>query len=631
MRIPRLFAALLFVSVATPGLPGFTDGGLLAQTPMHNCSFCHNLHGGGYAALGDWAVTEDLCLSCHGDAGPATVDRDGVQVAVPKSGRNDDGNTFVAHNGAKHSAPTNCWDCHNHEGEASLNFKMVQGLMPTPSSGDQTVVFTAWTGTNSFADGDATYDGVCEVCHTATNYHQNIGPPGSHNFTDDCTACHLHGSGFEGAGGGCAGCHSSTQGTRRAVVGEFDRTSHHVDWAGGGLASSADIPDSDCTTCHDQSAHQAGNVRLKDVDDPLNTAVSVVLTGDPNTSSTEAAKLSAHCLSCHDADGANGNTTPFTGGATVPEIDNTAWLASSHEGSASLAGCYGNGTFGCHSSGHGSEKTQLLGLPATAATAPAYAEQEEGFCFNCHDSDGPAGTDMDSVWGESINWVQMALDGDAAINDRHDVQQAAQAESGAVIECTSCHNPHTDASAQPYRLDPDPGDGHVVGTDWYFTAYQTAGDVLSEFCLDCHDGSFAPGTSDHSTSPLVNIRSTWITDVMGEGSGGAGLIAGTGWAEGDVLPCSTCHLPHPRVDQDFGVTNLAALVDTVKSKDGATYLPSIPKQGPATFLYSFTDYSDDTGAQNTGNFCMTCHDRSGMIGKGSCYSSRCHGHGNKLN
>ena len=90
----------------------------MAQAPMHNCSFCHNLHGGSYSALSDWAVTEDLCLSCHGDAGPASVDRDGVQVTVPKSGRNDEGNTFVAHNGDKHSTPTNCWDCHNVPGES---------------------------------------------------------------------------------------------------------------------------------------------------------------------------------------------------------------------------------------------------------------------------------------------------------------------------------------------------------------------------------------------------------------------------------------------------------------------------------------------------------------------------------
>ncbi len=629
MKTLRLLPAMLLVSVLTQGLPGSTASDLMAQAPMHNCSFCHNLHGGGYAALSDWAVTEDLCLSCHGDAGPATVDRDGVQVTVPKSGRNDAGNTFVAHNGAKHSAPTNCWDCHNHEGEASLNFKMIQSVMPTPASGDRSVVFTAWSGVNSFADGDATYDGVCEVCHTATDYHNNIGPPGTHNFTDDCTDCHLHGSGFEGAGGGCAGCHSSIQGSRRAVVGEFDRTSHHVDWAGGGLANSGEIPDSDCTTCHDQSAHQAGNVRLKDVDDPTNTAASVVLTGDPNTSSTEAAKLEAHCLSCHDADGANGNTTPFTGGATVVAIDNTAWLASSHEGTTAIAGCYGDGTIGCHSSGHGSQKTKLLGPPATAATAPAYAEQEEGFCFNCHDSDGPAGTDMDSVWGEPINWMTNAsgVSSLTTFNDRHDVQQAAQATSGAVIECAHCHNPHGDNASQPYRLDPDPSDGHVVGTDWYFTEYQSEGDLLSEFCLDCHDGSLAAGTSGHSGGAMDNVRTSWITDGMGSGTGGPGLIAGTGWVAGDILRCWTCHLPHPRVDEDFGITNNFAMVDTVRTKDLSAYIMHTPKRGSPTYIYSMTDDTDGTGTQNGGAYCMTCHDRTGMISKGDCWS--CHMHGDK--
>ena len=635
MKTLRTVFGLIVFALAAPALDG-DAGRLEAQTPLHNCSFCHSLHGGSLGTLADFAVVEDLCNSCHGPEGPAEYPRDGVNVLIPKLGRNAEPDSlyFALHNGSKHTAPTSCWDCHNHEGEAEgvgyTNLKMIQATMPLAVTSTSIVIDTAWTGLNSFADGDATIDGVCEVCHTLTDFHKDGGPTGAHNFSQDCTTCHKHYSGFEGRGGGCAGCHSSAQGGRRVIVSEFDRTTHHVDWAGGGLASSGDIPDSDCETCHDQSTHQAGNVRLWDVDDPGNTEASVVLTGDPNTSSTEAAKLSTHCLSCHDADGANGNTTPFTGGATVAAIDATAWAASSHEGSAAIVGCYGDGAFGCHSSGHGSEKKTMLAPPETAATSTWLTEDEEGFCLACHDSDGPAGTDLKTAFNRSINWVQQAtgLNANPNLNDRHDVQADAQAQSGARIECTSCHNPHTATSAQPYILDPDPGDGHVPGTDYYY--YSATSDVLSEFCLDCHDGSWPAGVTD-SLPGIVNIETTWALDGMGasDRTGNVGLEPSSGWTSNVIMECWRCHSPHPVIDSNGNITNHFAISDTTKSPTGTPLDGYFEKQGNQwlkTFEYNVS--SNASGADpvtDAGTYCMTCHDRTSMVTKDDCYS--CHRHG----
>jgi len=39
-------------------------------------------------------------------------------------------------------------------------------------SGLREVVFLNQEGPNSYADGDAVYDGVCDVCHTGTKYHR---------------------------------------------------------------------------------------------------------------------------------------------------------------------------------------------------------------------------------------------------------------------------------------------------------------------------------------------------------------------------------------------------------------------------------------------------------------------------
>ncbi|MFC1602865.1 right-handed parallel beta-helix repeat-containing protein [Pseudomonadota bacterium] len=95
----------------------------------------------------------------------------------------------------------------------------------------KTVKFFAQTGANSFADDDATLDGVCQVCHTKTGHFRNdgTGPDQMHTNADrgdltgtageNCTEkCHLHIGGF-GHGKGntdvtlCIECHGHEEGT----------------------------------------------------------------------------------------------------------------------------------------------------------------------------------------------------------------------------------------------------------------------------------------------------------------------------------------------------------------------------------------------------------------------------------
>ena len=97
-----------------------------------------------------------------------------------------------------HADVEHCIVCHA-TNEKTSNLKMIKKVITTPNSGDKDVVFTARTGPNSFADGDAdgdkTYDGICEVCHTKTKFHNNdgTGSPG-HHTGEDCTndSCHKH-------------------------------------------------------------------------------------------------------------------------------------------------------------------------------------------------------------------------------------------------------------------------------------------------------------------------------------------------------------------------------------------------------------------------------------------------------
>lgn len=91
--------------------------------------------------------------------------------------------------------------------------KLIKSTVSTPNSGDRPVRFFAGSGASSFADGDATYDGICEVCHTQTNHKRNDGlAPGDydgstyvgHNDGSQCTDCHPHTSGFKPR---CDSCH----------------------------------------------------------------------------------------------------------------------------------------------------------------------------------------------------------------------------------------------------------------------------------------------------------------------------------------------------------------------------------------------------------------------------------------
>ncbi|MBU0664412.1 MAG: hypothetical protein KJ990_07715 [Proteobacteria bacterium] len=80
-----------------------------------------------------------------------------------------------------------------------ISLDRITGAIPQ-KSGSKTVKLLGQTGAKSFADGDAVYDGVCEVCHTKTSHHRNdgTGTEQSHYNGFRCTSCHSHVNGFDG-------------------------------------------------------------------------------------------------------------------------------------------------------------------------------------------------------------------------------------------------------------------------------------------------------------------------------------------------------------------------------------------------------------------------------------------------
>ncbi len=537
--------------------------GFLPSANAGSCIGCHssaqgarpavvNADGSGGHHLAGATLSDTDCTTCHDQSqhqqGTVRVwsDPNNPTSSIAVGGDSDQLVPFCSacHSGADHPtvhttgqawAPA-CTECHALHEPAGTNLSLVASTVRNETLGqDKPVVFTARTGTGSFDDGAGADDGICQVCHTATAYHLHDGTGTTHNDGTDCTACHTHAAGFIPSGEtSCTGCHASTQGSRRAVVGEFALASHHVQGS---------VTDADCTVCHDMTQHQQGSVRLKNVDDPANPAAVVVLDGNPLTSPTEAAKLEPFCLDCHDGDGANGSA-PFSDGTMPPTINETLWAAASH--ATGQTTCMGDGeTFGCHSTGHGSLKTAMLapwdgsqpGVPGDDL------RQEEGFCYSCHDSDGPAPSDVQSMF---------------ALDSHHNVSSADQGD-GSKIECTHCHNPHEASAAVPLR-NPDTGSPWTGGGEG--------------FCLTCHDGAPPADVSFPGASPGTGydksrfVGTTHATALGADscshchelhGSPHLAMLKGryvvadynqytTG--DGDYAACWLCHVENAVIQQD---------------------------------------------------------------------------------
>lgn len=216
----------------------------------------------------------------------------------------------------------------------------------------------------------------------------------------------------------CSACHSTTTATRRQVMGangDFGVNtaieSHHIAGAG-------DPTSGQCEVCHDLSRHTSGSILLKNAD------TSVGIPFDP----AYPTSLEPFCLSCHDADGAGGNMSPFSDGAVMGagmfEASATiqaSWNKAYGHRQKGLT-CLGNGTpgTGCHGNfnpltstsainGHGSGNAGLLAnkyeLPIFSST---WDESRYTLCIDCH-TNYPAFPTMAELFGVAAggNYAQL--------------------------------------------------------------------------------------------------------------------------------------------------------------------------------------------------------------------------------
>jgi len=461
-RLPFLLLAALTLALLTAQPAAANDGphGDYAPT-TDECATCHRTHTNqGPNLLNSPAQDDAFCYTCHNGTGASAT------PIISTHSNND----FAS--GVEGGFSLLCVQCHNPHGSGNLSIVKsdVWVRLGPPPTITGPVLFTARTGLNSFDDGVSDpASRICTACHTnAANsgfpmiYHSgganHLG--GQDYSSQNCVSCHPHSAdndratqdGFMPVGGGCVGCHSIPQdngdglpvGGRRAVIPDFENTSHHV---------MGTVEDNDCVACHNTALHGSGFVRLYDADNPLTI---VTLNGRPDTDPASAQALEPLCLACHDSDGAGG-FAPFHDGIMPPIINQAMWGNASH--------AFANTCYDCHSNGHGSVKNDLLAPWNAVADGSLPGDpmrEEEGLCYTCHDADGPAATN---------------IQGDFNLATHHNVSSLDQAD-GSQVECVNCHNPHT-VNAVNQLSNPD-----------NLAALWSSDDT--SFCLTCHDGAPPP-------------------------------------------------------------------------------------------------------------------------------------------
>jgi hypothetical protein len=175
-----------------------------------DCTLCHD-HAAGFRPV----VTDANCAVCHPD--------EAARLAKPNLHHTKFAGTcsschaeVTSEAGPGHRAKSACADCHAtarvaahvppgitiscaqcHEPHGTDNIRLVRDVIHTVAGADQPVHFDNLTGKadGSFASASAAGTGLCEVCHTRTQFYRADGSGAAH-FTTTCIRCHPHAAGF---------------------------------------------------------------------------------------------------------------------------------------------------------------------------------------------------------------------------------------------------------------------------------------------------------------------------------------------------------------------------------------------------------------------------------------------------
>ncbi|UCD62521.1 MAG: cytochrome c3 family protein, partial [Candidatus Zixiibacteriota bacterium] len=396
-----------------------------------SCDNCHNVHGSPaphdmldttYAGIGGSELGWEpenyaLCLKCHRIDGPPGMDDTSRSIAYYYDRSVNPGSTGghgVSTGGGyvASGARLPCYDCHNPHGSAGYgglggNAYLLSDQRP------------GWFGLTDIRNDSVQVRRFCLGCHPSSDGGGGAGPVEGLTLpplpstvtahalaaTNHCYDCHgrdystptsnnVHNP---SPGGDCTACHASPKGLRRAVVGEFALSAHHVIAVG----DSGSVTNNDCGVCHMEgsaltgemngSYHANGLVELRDPDNGQPLGGFVSFTRDLNSAVLEPWVVevqNSFCLRCHDAGGALSVEARVPGGTSLtPFSDQNAVVIDVNSQFDPLNAVYhpvrapGDNAYTVPGSVNNFTPTLLPPFNQTAA-------HDLISCFDCHETSG---------------------------------------------------------------------------------------------------------------------------------------------------------------------------------------------------------------------------------------------------
>ncbi len=393
------------------------------------------------------------------------------------------------------------------------------------------------TGLGSFRDGDAIYNGICEVCHTLTNHFRNNGTVNVGGGTDhiplvatNCTDCHVHTEGFKAS---CNSCHGSPPvdagtlvsspnptGSATAGVHNTHVSTENIACAGchynsvgsGSTHNDAPNPPQDITMgfYNFGTPYQGGTYNGQSVAQ-YNTTVTNPVTTVTNTGTAGAGDLTCSNVYCHgNYNGSGLNASPVWDDATTAPCgschgaSNTTVPASgSHARHAASSGINRNySCILCH-------KDILGGTGPASYTIADKNQHISGYVdwkFDTTDSRLQGGSETYGIatgtavpsdgttpraYGQCNNIYchsNVQPDGGTGVPDVY-----ASPAWGGVVNCGGCHNQDGSHSIGPVM---DSG-SHTMHLSYKFTAFSNykkceichkfgTADITVDECVSCH-------------------------------------------------------------------------------------------------------------------------------------------------
>ena len=376
------------------------------------------------------------------------------------------------------------------------------------SGTSKTVKFFDNQGDNGWVN--ATGEGICQVCHTATDHYRSTPDAGrdNHNVGAKCSLCHKHND--VGNGGFFPSADHEVDGL---IVPVANCDSCHV----GDVISGTDTHHNECTLCH----FGVAGARLRTVDEILaGGARANLITTMPTGGTVGGIDGGGVCTDCHGGHAADWY---------FHEVDHTAkgWVTPNTDTSSNTVNCTG-----CHNAASILTGVHNLGGSGTAQDA----------CDNCHDTN----TD-NSPLPHNIKGSALGKGNEVADHEDHSVSPAN--------ECADCHTTHFDSHNH--------GTGNQAGAGpLHDLVYSRTNDLAQAapgtYCGVCHQDQTSTSASLDAWSGIL-----WEHDLDGtkDGTGacttchdysGATTVAdgtppdttvGSAITSGTNNTCTTCHTP----------------------------------------------------------------------------------------